>query len=250
VEADPRLDPPFRCRRRYARPAETGFPFEEEHAKFVRAWAEFKKELPKSGSLEGASAASVRKLCKTYPGAAGFWWVAYRHAEARSKWKEAKDALERARRLSPDNVRYIALDMLLASSVLERTQALEACRKDWERFRDTSAEVNQMFALSLLRLSRNSSLRPQILGEVHDAVQRAEKLAQGTSLAEQARLLRRYVEILQTGRMPTSDDFARFGMVPFLAATKPAKVDDLEDALIAHCAPYNDNARLPTAAGF
>jgi hypothetical protein len=93
-------------------------------------------------------------------------------------------------------------------------------------------------------------MHAQVLEEVYDAVQRAEKLAASTSLAEQARLLRRYVELLRTGRQATAEDFARFGMMPFPAITKPIKIEDLEEALIAYCAPYNDNGRLPVAASF
>lgn len=224
--------------------------FKKEQATFVRTWTEFKKELPRSGSFEGARIGTIRKLCNAYPGIAGFWWIAYRHADARGRWKEAKHALEHARRLAPDNVRYVALDIFLASSVLAPEKALAACRKDWEQFRETSAEVNQMFALSLLRLSRNSPLRAKLIVEVHDAVQRAEKLAAGTSLGIQANLLHRYVELLRTGRTPTAEDFMRFGMVPFSTVAKKFKLDEFEEALITYCAPYNDNGRIPAAAGF
>jgi hypothetical protein len=232
-----------------ARLARLGPVFLSEHAAFAKAWRAFKSSLPRGAALTDAKPKAIRKLCEAYPGVASFWWIAYRHAEARSKWKEAKVTLGRARQLNPDNVRYVALDMLLAPKVLEPEQAMEACRRDWTELRDTSAEVNQMFALSMLRASRGLAERREILGEVHDAVKRAQQLSNGTSLGDQARALRSYVEVLIAGTAPTVTDFARVGVTPPFTGRR-VQLEELEEALFARCTPYNDNSALPMAAGF
>lgn len=223
--------------------------FRSEHTAFAKAWSAFKGTLPRGAAPPDAKAKAIRKLCEAFPGVAGFWWIAYRHAEARSKWNEAAMALGRARQLNPENVRYIALDMLLSPKVLDPQNAMETCRRDWLRLRDTSAEVNQMFALSMLRASRGIADRTGILDEVYDAVQRAQHLSKGTSLSEQAQALRIYVEVLRARSTPTITDFARMG-VTLPPTTKKVQLEQLEEALFVRSTPYNDSSALPVAAGF
>jgi hypothetical protein len=101
----------------------------------------------------------------------------------------------------PGNQRFLAMRMLLAVETSKPQFAEEQARSVWNEYRDTSADINQTFALTLLKLTRGVR-RDAVLDDIVEATTRAERLATGTSLAPQASLLRAYAATLRGAVAP------------------------------------------------
>lgn len=166
----------------------------EEAQRFGRTWAAFKANLP-DDTFQRVRLEDVERVLKIFPGIAGFWWAKYRYHERHEEWRDARNALDKALQLTPDNQRFIAMRMLVSTALDDPEFLRKWARETWLHHRDRSAEINQIFALVLLKLTRRSG-RDEALPDLSEATERADRLARGTYLQAQASLLRTYVATL------------------------------------------------------
>jgi len=166
-----------------------------ESVRFAAAWAAFAATLPDPHSFRSVHLAPVERVLKAFPGVAGFWWAKYRFYERERQWLPAREALDHAIELTPENPRFIAMRMLLSVAIDRPASAQAGARRVWQQRRESSAEVNQIFALVLLKTTRARG-REHVLDELDEATERAERMARGAALERQAALLRAYVKTL------------------------------------------------------
>lgn len=109
---------------------------------------------PHARDRRGA-AREVAEVTDSYPGAAIWWWAAYRIAEASGRNMHAWYALRRAHRLEPDNARFEAVSLLAATWALAPAAADEHLAGYRGRLDGTAPEVCLMYALGEVRLARD-----------------------------------------------------------------------------------------------
>lgn len=183
-----------------------------------------------SGSVIGgppAQRARVRKeldaVLQGFPGASNFWWMAYRLAELDTEKKQAWTALSRACKLEPDNPRFEAMSLLVATWSLSRAEAekhLAGARTGIDR---RPPEVCLMYALAEIGLSR-SAATPERLARLQRARAAADAgIAQRQSDTQYRNL--KAVQLMTTellaGREPTLDILYRAGLGELAATEKP-----------------------------
>jgi tetratricopeptide (TPR) repeat protein len=194
-------------------------------------------EMLKTRSLVGGTAAKRARLrreteafLKNFPGATSWWWFAYRLAEAADDKGRAWDALLRARRLDPENRRFVAMSLLVAA----RTRSLEEAEEHLAQVRTSlereGEEVCIMYALAEMALARKGTqaARAARWQRALDATHAG--LAQVTDRGWRANLkaIQMIIVELLSGREPTLDILYRAGLGEVAAAARPkANVVDL-----------------------
>jgi cytochrome c-type biogenesis protein CcmH/NrfG len=98
----------------------------------------------------------VRRLLKAFPGATHSWWASYRLLEALGDMAGAWQSLARARRLDPDNRRYKAVSLLLATAALPAAEAELHIEQSARPLEEAGPDVCLMYALAQLRLAPRS----------------------------------------------------------------------------------------------
>lgn len=101
----------------------------------------------------------AKRMTSAFPGVAGWWWVTYRLAESSGEDRQAWLALERARRLEPENLRFEAISLLAATKALDARGADEYLARARSGVDEGSPEMCLMYALAELRLARTGTAR-------------------------------------------------------------------------------------------
>ncbi len=190
-----------------------------------------------SGAIVGGPRAQQQKarkevsaLLARFPGTSSFWWASYRLAEEAGDKAASWDALSRARQLAPDNRRFEAMSLLVATWALPRTAAdqhLGTVRPSLER---QGAEVCLMYALAELQLARKSpeaERRPR-WKQASDAANSGLAQARTAELRTNLKAVQLLSAELLAGRKPTIDILYLAGLGGAAATAAPsANVIDL-----------------------
>jgi len=195
-----------------------------------------------AGRLDGLAAPDVAqarlelaRLLERFPGAASFWWMAYRLAETAGDRKGAWEALERARKLAPRNPRFLAMSLLVAAWALPASAAEEHLGSARSALAHAGPEVCLMYALAEITLARKASK-----GERRARWTRARDAADAGIARATTEGMRRNLQATQlllrellAGREPTIEILylAGLGEVAATAPTNANIVDFLTERL-------------------
>ncbi len=183
--------------------------------------------------LAAAERASARKelavVLGRFPGAASFYWLGYRLAEADDDKEAAWAALENAGRLAPDNPRFRAMSLLVAAWALPRAAAeehLAAVRGSLER---AGAEICLMYAHAELTLARKASAKERMSRwtRARDAAEAGIAQAGSEGLRRNLKATQLLLHELLAKRVPTTEILYLAGLSE-LAATAMPKADVLD----------------------
>ena len=187
--------------------------------------------VPKTNAARKRAGTEVRKMLAAFPGVAQWWWVAYRLAATETRWGDAWQALERAHRLTPDEVRFEALLVLAAIEALDRRGARE--RIDAARFRldSTRPLLCLTYALAELAYARGGkgvARRTAAWTRALDATRQGLVGARRTSIIRNLTATKLLAQSRLEGREPSLELLYEADLVQLaLTATPGADVGDL-----------------------
>ena len=110
--------------------------------------------VPSSVADQKSALREVRTVLKRFPGVASYWWAAYRLTEALADVESAWESLGNARKLEPENMRFMAVSLLLSTRALSTNEADDHLGQVRASLEHSGAEVCLMYALAELRLAR------------------------------------------------------------------------------------------------
>ena len=159
-----------------------------------------------------------------FPGATGFWWMQYRLAEASENKEDAWEALSRARRLAPENQRFLAMSLIVATWALPRPEAERHIASIRGSFDRSGAEVCLMYAFSEIALARKASPeeRRQRWQRGLDAAQSGLAQAESDGLRKNLKAAQLLLQELLAGRKPTLNILYLAGLSELAVATGPS----------------------------
>jgi hypothetical protein len=181
-----------------------------------------------SPQLRAGARRDLAGFVKTFPGASSFWWMSYRLAEGDADKSAAWDALARARRLDPDNPRFEAMAVLVATWALPPAEAKRHVGAVAASVRDAAPEVCLMYALAEVSLARKASRaeRTTRWSKARDAACLGIATATSAGLHSNLRAVQLLLDELLAGRAPTTDILFRAGF-----AEQDAMVDPNMDVI-------------------
>jgi hypothetical protein len=167
-------------------------------------------------------------VLQRFPGATSFYWMDYRLAEADDDKQSAWAALEKARRLDPENPRYRAMSLLVAAWALASAEAerhLAGMRGELNR---AGAEVCLMYAHAELTLARKGppKERKNRWTRAREAAEFGIAQAPNEGLLRNLKATQLLLHELLANRAPTTEVLYRAGLSD-LAATAMPKEDVL-----------------------
>jgi hypothetical protein len=157
----------------------------------------------------------------------------YRLSEADQRKNDAWAALSRARRLAPDNARFLAMSLLVAVWALPRTAAEEHIAPLRGAFDRSGPEACLMYAFSEITLARKASPdeRHQRWQRGLDAAQSGLAQAPPEGLRKNLKAAQMILEALLAGRKPTMDILYLAGLGELAIASMPTA--DVAEVLTA-----------------
>jgi hypothetical protein len=177
-------------------------------------------EVPSTPSERAAELRDVQKVLKRFPGAAIFWWRAYRLQEADGLFSDAWRSLSRARQLAPENPTYVALSLVLAVKALPPQEADEHLQQARAALDDFGPEVCLMYAHAELERAEKAHERTHWLN-ARDAVERGLSVPSTSELSKNLRATRLILDSLLAGREPSLDILYKVGLGEEVAAAPP-----------------------------
>lgn len=165
-----------------------------------------------------------------FPGAASFWWMQYRLAEASEKKQDAWNALARCRRLEPDNQRFLAMSLLVAAWALPTSAADKAIASAWGSLVRAEPGVCLMYALAEIALARreHASGRKLRWKRAREAADMGMARVDSESLRRNLKATQLLLNELLAGREPTMDILYLAGLPELATMEKPnANVADI-----------------------
>jgi tetratricopeptide (TPR) repeat protein len=163
-------------------------------------------------------------VLEAFPGARSFRWLEYRLADASGQPDRAWEALEKARRLAPQNRRYLAMSLLLAAHSFSADKAEEYLAQVADRLGEVGAEVCLMYALAELSLSEKAGSTAQRRvrrQRALDAASAGSSQARTGSLRNNLQAVRMLAGELLAGRTPTLELLYQSGLAEKAASAPP-----------------------------
>ncbi len=186
--------------------------------------------VPATAREREALLGDVHRVLEVFPGSASFWWASYRLRDAGGDANAGWDALQRARRLDPENRRFEAMAIFAAA----RTLAPRAADDELGRVRGSldvaGPEVCLMYALAELGLTKRSPDRGR--------VERALDAASAGLVQARTEVVRKNLKAAQlialsllAGREPTVDVLyvAGLGQLVTMAPPRQSPLEVLTD---------------------
>ena len=176
----------------------------------------------------GQARQEIARVLAKFPGAPSFWYLQYRFEEADENRNRAWEALSRAQRLTPNNQRFVALSLVVATwalTPLAAEQYIAGIRGVLER---ASAEVCLMYALAEINLAEKGSDRKVRWSRARNAVGAGLAKANTEGLRKNLRAAQLLLNELLAGREPTMEIFYLADLADVASTAKPtANVVDL-----------------------
>lgn len=178
-------------------------------------------------------------ILASFPGATSLWWLQYRLAEAADRKDDAWEALSRARRLAPENPRFLAMSLLVATWALSRAEAEKHIAPVRASFDRLGAEVCLLYACSEMMLARKapSAERRTRWQRGLDAAQAGLAQVEAEGLRKNLRAAQMLLQALLAGRKPTMDILYLAGLSDLaLASQRSADVAEVLTASVRQAA--------------
>lgn len=176
--------------------------------------------VPSTSSERASELRDVRRVLKRFPGAAMFWWRAYRLQDADGSFSDAWRSLSRARQLAPENPTYVALSLVLAVKALPPQEADEHLQRARAALDELGPEVCLMYAHAELERAEATRERAHWLN-ARDAVERGLSAPSTGELSKNLRATRLILDALLSGREPSIDILYKVGLGEEVAAAPP-----------------------------
>ncbi len=173
--------------------------------------------VPPTSSARAAELRDVRRVLRRFPGAAMFWWRAYRLQEAEESFADAWLSLSKARRLAPDNPTYVALSLVLAVKALPPREADAQLQQAHATLDDLGPEACLMYAHAELERAEKTGERERWL-RARDAIEQGLAASPAGNLYQNLKATRLIIECLLDGRAPSIDILYRVGLGEEVAA--------------------------------
>lgn len=178
--------------------------------------------VPPTREAQLAVHGEVVRLLEAFPGATSFWWASHRLLEALGDTVGAWQSLARARRLDPENPRFRALSLLLATRALSEPEADEHIERSARPLEEAGPEVCLMYALATLELAKKSRARERWVRSL-DAAQLGLSQASSEGLRRSLRATQLVVTALLSGKEPTMDLLYRAGLGESVVEAHPSR---------------------------
>jgi hypothetical protein len=191
--------------------------------------------IMQAGSL-GSPAAAERKYARreiaqaltSFPGAPGLWYLQYRLEEADEAKRDAWASLSRARTLTPNNPRFVALSLVVATWALPAQEAEEYIAGIRGALDRAPAEVCLMYGLAELNLAKKGADLNSRWSRALEAVNVGLTRATRERLRKNLRAAQLLLIELLAGREPTMEIFYLAGIGDVASTAKrSANVIDL-----------------------
>ncbi|WP_437671212.1 hypothetical protein [Sorangium sp. So ce131] len=182
--------------------------------------------VPTSAAERARAAREVNLVLSKFPGIPGFWWAAYRLAEAGGDLETAWSALSRAHRLEPDNRQFTAMGVLVAARALSAGDADEHLGRARASLDRAGAEVCLMYALAEIELARADGARARWL-RAREATGIGLVQARSEELRRELHATQLVLDSLLAGQDPTFDALYLAGLGA-VAASAPPKSNVIE----------------------
>jgi hypothetical protein len=181
----------------------------------------------------GRARDELASVLARFPGATSFWWMRYRLAEADERKKEAWEALSRARRLAPENRRFLAMSLLVAVWALPPAEAEKYIAPIRGSFDRSGAEVCLMYAFSEINLARKAPSAERHIRWQRglDAAQSGLAQVESEGLRRNLKAAQMLLQALLAGRKPTMDILYLAGLSELAVTSKPSA--DVAEVLTA-----------------
>jgi hypothetical protein len=168
----------------------------------------------------------LARVLAQFPGAASFWWMSYRLAEADGDKARAWNALGSARRLDPENPRFAAMSVLVAASALPFDEAETYLAGVRGAIEQAEPELCLMYALAEITLARDGVPQKRMSRWILARLAAEAGSARATSdgLRKNLRAVQLILGALIHGREPTMDLLYLAGLGE-LASTVKANAD-------------------------